>query len=190
MVSTSIEMDNFIRDGSIIQLKFMPDNSFLEPTSEEWKFLEETKSRDSLLHEFEELNGAIYEPLQEEDLAVARYKVALTKNASEVDSFFITKANEQEVQEIEFILSTIPVLTNFVSSFMKGNEPYKYLYEAVKEAIAQFIIFLSESEEMDPLKREGIPIRRRQKFVRELGVIDLVCNLLHWPFYSGIHDFS
>ena len=44
------------------------------------------------------------------------------------------------------------------------------------------IFFITETENKDPFTCEGIPNQKRQKYLREIRIIDLLIDFLHYPF--------
>ena len=68
---------------------------------------------------------------------------------------------------------------------MKNNEkPSRNDIDICKKILIDFIFFVTKTEEINPLIAEGIPIRRRQKFMRELQIVDTICSILQQAFYT------
>ena len=52
------------------------------------------------------------------------------------------------------------------------------------------IFFITETESQDPFHCEGIPYKKRQKYMRETRVIDLLIDMLYYPFSDELYHFS
>ena len=56
----------------------------------------------------------------------------------------------------------------------------------------ELIYFLVGKESKDPYECDGIPDKKKQKFMRELKVIDLLIDILIYPFEgeNPLYDMS
>lgn len=53
-----------------------------------------------------------------------------------------------------------------------------------EEILIKMVFFTTETSSKDPFTCDGIPIRLNQKYMRELKVIDLLIDILIYPFES------
>lgn len=60
----------------------------------------------------------------------------------------------------------------------------------MEELLASMIFFLTETESTDPFNCEGLPNKNRQRYMRETRVIDLLIDMLHYPFYENLYNFA
>jgi inositol 1,4,5-triphosphate receptor type 1 len=60
----------------------------------------------------------------------------------------------------------------------------------VEELLASMIFFITETESQDPFTCEGIPYKKRQKYMRETRVIDLLVDMLYYPFSDELYHFG
>jgi inositol 1,4,5-triphosphate receptor type 1 len=52
------------------------------------------------------------------------------------------------------------------------------------------VFFLTETESSDPFTCEGLPFKKRQKVMRETRAIDLLVDMLQYPFQDKLYSFS
>lgn len=60
----------------------------------------------------------------------------------------------------------------------------------IEELISEMIFFTTETESSDPFICEGLPYKKRQKQMRETRVIDLLIDILVYPFSDGLYNFG
>jgi len=51
-----------------------------------------------------------------------------------------------------------------------------------EEMLIKVVFFITETQSKDPFTCDGIPIKLNQKYMRELKVIDLLIDILIYPF--------
>ncbi|KAL9643554.1 hypothetical protein ABK040_010167 [Willaertia magna] len=111
-----------------------------------------------------------------------KFKIFSTNVLYEQDVFSILPVDQGELEDLFFIQSVLPFLESFMAKVQTGGlkkpEDLKQSLPSLIPALSQLICFLTLSDEEDPLKREGIPIRTRQIILRECGIIDLVMKIL------------
>ena len=52
------------------------------------------------------------------------------------------------------------------------------------------IFFTTDTENSDPSICEGIPRKHRQKYMRELKVVEVLVDILHYPFANNLFDLD
>lgn len=60
----------------------------------------------------------------------------------------------------------------------------------VELLITDLIFFITETEDTDPFTCEGIPNKERQKLMRELKVIEILCDALYYPFAQNMFSLQ
>jgi hypothetical protein len=102
------------------------------------------------------------------------------------------KADQQEVSEVLFIHSCVDQLKLYMYYLRnKMTENLAVVYFAnLEELLSSMIFFITETESQDPFTCEGIPYKKRQKYMRETRVIDLLVDMLYYPFYEGLYNFA
>lgn len=55
----------------------------------------------------------------------------------------------------------------------------------VQNVLGSLIQFVTDNPGRDPLNLEGSPVRSRQRFLREQGVIEMLVNILQQSFVDG-----
>lgn len=119
-------------------------------------------------------------------------KLILKKVSKEDDVFILKKAPQKEVQDIMFIHSCIPVLKQFIfqirrKQIEKFSLPY---FSHFEKLLGSLIFFVTETESKDPFTCEGIPFKERQKYLRETRAIDLLVDIIYYPFSEGLYNIN
>jgi hypothetical protein len=57
--------------------------------------------------------------------------------------------------------------------------------EQVQNVLCSLIQFVTDNPGRDPLNLEGTPVRSRQRFLREQGIIEVLVELLQQSFVDG-----
>jgi hypothetical protein len=193
--STTIEPENFIHDQSVIKVK-KNEGGYLNTLQEEWDLgnsisMPEDQGKISSIAAFLPLlDPEIYKHSDDSELSTNRYKLLLKEKGSEVDAFIIKKTPSHEVREIEFIMASQHTLLNFANFCYTSVHPSRSLHVHVHRIIGKLIQFLLDSPNGNPFKCEGAPIRRRQKWLRELGILDLICHVIYSPFKNSLYNFE
>ncbi|EFC42710.1 predicted protein [Naegleria gruberi] len=111
-----------------------------------------------------------------------KFRLYATNVLYEQDVFSVYKVPQQELEDLLLVQSIYPLIESFMrrvqSRSIKRPDDFKVLLQTLLPALAQLVCFLTDSDEEDPLKREGIPFKSRQNILRERGVIDLVMRLI------------
>jgi len=188
-VPTAVESTNKLRDGSIAKLRAHASGHFLTTLSEEWVPVEATEVSPPGDQSPSD-NAAFFMPLEIDDMVVARKKVVLTASSQIEDAYQVTVVDPEETREIEYVMSAVPLLKSMASQFEHKKEPDRTTFQAVERALGRLILFCILSEDRNPYTCEGEPLGRRQKFLREVGVIDWVCCLLYHPVATGMYSLE
>jgi hypothetical protein len=189
---TAVDNDEVMRDSEIVKIK-LKKSLYLTTSTELWYSRQnspqgESVSYEAMVDEISRLSdNPHYSPIENDELAVNRFKLTLRTNAAEEDAFCLKIAKAADIKEIEMILSTKPIIASFVMMFKRGVEPDRAQYARVEEVLSRLILFTTESDVKDPFICEGIPYKVRQKYLRELGIIDLLCDVLYFPFVLALH---
>lgn len=103
------------------------------------------------------------------------------------DVFIVEKAHDDEVRSVLFIHSCIPKIKEFVHNLRFNQEvltsPYIKTFE---DMLSGLIFFVIETDDKDPFKCEGFPVKKHQKFLREIKIIDLLVDIIIYPFESSV----
>ena len=101
--------------------------------------------------------------MQEEDNEIQVTKSVIKPNdkASDEDAFNIILPSQEEVSEIEFIMSSLKVIDSMALLFLDLKKPDKIALMELESTLTDLIFFTTQTDELDPLTCEGLPIRRR-----------------------------
>ena len=128
----------------------------------------------------------IYNPLDEDVLYNNKNNVIeLNKTAANEDVFMITLVEPQEVHDLLFGHTVSTQLYNY-TKYLRANRMDMIspeLFETVINILSELIFFITKSETNDPETCEGYPIISRQKLMRELKIVELLIDCLHYPFH-------
>jgi hypothetical protein len=72
---------------------------------------------------------------------------------------------------------------------LSGNLTLAY-FNTLEELLSNMIFFITDTESNDPFNCEGIPRKKRQRYMRETRVIDLLVDMLYYPFNEGLYTFA
>lgn len=101
------------------------------------------------------------------------------------DVFIVERAADEEVKSVLFIHSCIPKIKEFTHNLRFNREvltsPYIKTFE---DMLSGLIFFVIDTDSKDPFKCEGFPIVQHQKFLREIKIIDLIVDIIIYPFES------
>ena len=128
----------------------------------------------------------IFNPLDEDVLYNNKNNVIeLNKTAANEDVFMITLVEPQEVHDLLFGHTVATQLYGY-TKYLRANKMdmiSQDLFEMVINILSELIFFVTKTEANDPETCEGYPINSRQKLMRELKVVDLLIDCLHYPFH-------
>ena len=150
--------------------------------------IEEEKAKGTAGKRNKGKSNEIYRPIDDEDFFNSRNLVIeLNAKAANEDAFLITIVNENEVKELLFVSTVGTQLYNFTKYLRSKriNEITQDMYAKAIENLSKLIFFVTKTESTDPVRCEGIPIKSRQKLMRELRIIELLVDCLHYPFSTG-----
>ena len=118
---------------------------------------------------------------------------------SDEDVFTIDNASRSDIDDLLYTKSQIAVIRKFIQSSSHGQKtdftrstiglgPHESSVAQAKKVIdvlSEMIISCTLSSDMNPFKREGIPIRRRQNLLREQNIHDVIMHLFKQIFKKG-----
>lgn len=180
LIPTALEETAYIHDGAVVQLS--TSEVFWRVPGEEWI------STPTPGPESRGMDNASFCSFEIDELAIMHAKVQLAAKRDKKDAFRLVRAADDETQEIEFVMSALAPLQRALMAFKAEGSAERTALESVKRVLEHLILFCIDTENKDAYTCEGIARPRRQKFLRELGVLDLVCYLLRLPFLSSHYD--
>jgi len=63
-------------------------------------------------------------------------------------------------------------------------------FQSIESILSSLIFFTTETESTDPFTCEGIPNRKRQKYLRESRFIDFLIDMIQYPFSEGPYKLA
>ena len=102
------------------------------------------------------------------------------------------KADPAEISDVLYIHSCVDYLKNYLNLIRKKDtENLNVTYFVDLEILlTDLVFFITETESPDPYTCEGIPYKKRQKYMRETRVIDLLVDMLYYPFSEKLYNFA
>ena len=142
--------------------------------------------------------ASLYTPLKDKEHGIERYGVLCKKEKSNENAFQIVKVDEHEKQDILFVNSVYGTLLRFINVIKAGKTELlrSELLKKVKKALALSIFFVVKTENIPDaasdlvsyaIECEGISQVTRQKIFKDMRLIELLTDILYWPF--RIPDF-
>ena len=180
LIPTALEETAYIHDCAVVQLSI--SDVYWRVPGEEWI------TAPAPGPESRGMDDASFCSFDIDELAIMHAKVQLAAKRDKKDAFRLIRAADDETREIEFVMSTLAPLQRALMAFKAEGSAERTALESVERVLEQLIFFCIDTENQDAYVCEGTARPRRQKFLRELGVLDLVCYLLRLPFLSSHYD--
>lgn len=110
-----------------------------------------------------------------------------TLDKHDTDVFGMAPVCEDEVDDLLYTKTQAISMRAFFSKLAEydGPEEATDIMEPLVGIVSDLIVFVTDTDEVDPLKREGVPILSRQIMLREQGVLDLATLSLTVPFHTA-----
>lgn len=90
--------------------------------------------------------------------------------------------------------SSVPKLKIFLTLLREKNTDKMNLpfFLGILELLKGMVFFILNNEDQlaDPMTLEGIPIKSRQKGMRECRFIDILIDCLIYPFADGLYKYE
>ena len=136
----------------------------------------------------------VFTPMIEDETSnVQRAKVRIRGHANEEDWFMIVRVSSEEVRDVLFLQSGLTPMKEYISALREEEDerPAEDLASGVQDILAQMIFFITDTQENNPYMCEGIPRRERQKLMRELRIVDLLIDMIYFPFEeNGLYSIE
>jgi len=137
---------------------------------------------------------SMFTPLLEKEFATERYAVLCKKERSNENAFQMIKVDDKEKQDVLFVNSLYLTLLRFIN-IIKANKKELLsndLVKKVSKGLKKMIAFVLRKENLVILENldEGIPLVSRQKILKDMRMIELLTDILFWPFRNGICDIK
>lgn len=139
-------------------------------------------------------------PLEDEDLSEKKYRSVFSEEFSSEDAYTIERMPFKSKFGCLIVRSMLPILYNITSVFKKGqkrkgkkdiisSEKYLQIQETLKKMIC-FLFDIDTSDDVDYFEIEDNPIEERQKILKDFGIIDILVELLYYPFRNNIYTLQ
>jgi hypothetical protein len=122
---------------------------------------------------------------------IQQLQLTLKTKASMNDVFLPIKCDPQQLIDLNFCQSTVPLIKTFLNYLRQNRQDdlnlpfYISLLEMLK-GIVYWLLEVESDDYQDPFKCNGFPIKDRQKILRETRLIDLLIDCLIFPFETKI----
>jgi len=152
------------------------------------------------IESFESDEITIYQPLEDDDIYnVHRNVVEMSAKAMNEDAFMIIPAEEGEVEDVLFVHASIGKLcrvANFLRARLK-EQLTKELLQDTSKLLKQMINFVTvtktyvkETEKSEGMYAKRRKLQERQKIMRQLMVIEVLVDIIYYPFASGLYNLK
>ena len=140
----------------------------------------------------------------------AREMLTLEENASFENAFFIAPESRENLAKVLFVHTSVNCLNNLLSEISDPNYGHsKDRQNKIESILQEMITWLKTDEEEaldgdagrflmdtpyslksnDEFARKERNLRIKQKYMRELRVVECIVDILHMPFASGAFNF-
>ena len=119
------------------------------------------------------------------DSDVLKIPLIASTVSKDEDAFIIEMANSDYIRDWLRIHSAIPILKGYITDLKKKREDVirsKDKMKIIENILIGLIFFVIETDEKDPFICEGEPNKDRQKLIRELKFVEILCDMLYFPF--------
>jgi hypothetical protein len=140
------------------------------------------------------------EPLEDKDISTIKYKTYFSYGVSSKDTFLISRLKQQEIDDLLFVKSAVYHL-NYLSEFFlrpynseTGRTPTDYEYNRVYKILNKLTQFVVEQETVTGRGNadlsEGKPNQSRQHLIKDMGVIDLIMDIILFSMLNDYHNID
>ena len=136
-----------------------------------------------------------FSPLMDKQLDETRRLTVFSTDVTTENAFKIKKVSESDKKDILYIRSFIPFLDFIISSFIHKDQEKlnNQRLEILKGLMVKMMGYLfdqtfDEFTDWDEIADE--PLANRQRNLKDMGIIDLMTDVLSQPFISGIYDIK
>lgn len=137
-------------------------------------------------------NEEVFVPLTDAEMSIKRTALSLKPINSEENAFQIIRVTQEEKNLILRLSSSLPFLTYLrdVFRYQIRNEDFLDVCKLALKVLTNLIFFMLKTEGSDPLECEGIPIQEHQKLFRDMKMIEILVDLLYFPFRNHIYELK
>lgn len=121
--------------------------------------------------------------------------LTLTQHPNLEDTITILMVPRKRQQELCYLIGNVEFLSNYIKMFYNMQDPYCQLrpqdalvtrvVQRAATSLSALICFCTESDDDDPLTREGLPIPNHQQSMFEVQLHKIVMDVLLCPFVSA-----
>ncbi|KAL4466941.1 hypothetical protein ABPG74_010538 [Tetrahymena malaccensis] len=196
-VSTQNDENEIMEDNHCYLIKI--NDSFIQSNSSlQYTIQKHEKNADNQLNvtDFKDVTeNMIYKPIDDTEFEVYRNGlICIDKGSTEENAFQVIKLTEEEKQDILYVNSSLNVLHKFLQKLRnvpyKEPLPKKEYIKKVGQILSDLVLFVVKTESKNPLECEGIPIPKRQKIMKDFKLIELLVDLLYYPFKTEVYKMK
>ena len=193
--SQSVDPDDRLKSSIVVKIKNVATNAYITTSASlDRSSLRKTETfmRDIDLTSQDKENKAkgpfklnIKSVLDSDILKIPLITSIVSKDE---DAFVIETINNDYVQDWFRIHAAVPYLKEYITDLKKKREDIfknKERMKFIESILTELIFFVIQTEEKDPLTWEGEPSKDRQKLIRELKLIEVLCDMLYYPFANN-----
>ncbi|KAL4510112.1 hypothetical protein ABPG72_010305 [Tetrahymena utriculariae] len=196
-VSTQNDENEIMEDNHCYLIKI--NDSFIQANSSiQYTVQKHEKNVENQLNvtDFKDVTeNMIYKPIDDSEFEVYRNGLTcIDKGSTEENAFQVIKLTEEEKQDILYVNSSLNVLHKFLQKLRnvpyKEPLPKKEYIKKVGQILSDLVLFVVKTESKNPLECEGIPIPKRQRIMKDFKLIELLTDLLYYPFKTEVYKMK
>lgn len=141
---------------------------------------------------FANTQETFYLPLKNKEFNEVRLGIHCKKNRTNENTYKIVRLTEEEKRNLLFVNSAYDILVRFIN-IIKNNSKEAMTNKILKNTsntLVALIFFVVKTENDDPIECEGIPLIKRQKIMKDMKIIELLTDILYWPFRNSMFDIK
>lgn len=146
--------------------------------------LSQVEEEDEFVGAEHEIDENKFTPMMYEEIEFLKINnTNLVKNGTMDDVFIFEKVSEGDIRSLLFVHSCVPKIKEFTHNlrFNQSELTSPYLKE-FENLLIQLVFFTIDTESENAFTCEGLPKKLHQKFLREIKIIDLLIDVLIYPF--------
>ena len=125
----------------------------------------------------------------------------LTTKQEEADVFAIRPLKRADgFTDLKYAINSIPPFADFLKAAEQVKGPLTPTAEGsiesplsmrtITNTVIDLIKFVTKTDNLDPMTREGIPIEQRQLMLSEQGVLQIAIECVQAPFKAGLYSYE
>lgn len=156
------------------------------------KIEKKTMDKSMTTFSFATTQETFYLPLKNKELNEVRHGIHCKRSRTNENTYKIVRLTEEEQRNILFVNSAYDILVRFINIIKNSSKEAmtSKILKNTSNTLVALIFFVVKTENEDPIECEGIPLIKRQKIMKDMKIIELLTDILYWPFRNSMFDIK